>query len=246
MFGIFRRRRLPHWDVPDGTYFVTACLAGSVPATVLGQLQDYRHSLDAGSRPPTMGEGDWEVDKQKLVFARWDECLDGMPAVRHLAQPALAAEVQKSIYHFAETRYHVLAYSIMPSHFHWVFHPMPKWCDTVMSEIESRRTLQADRANPREPRPKSPREIIMHSLKSFTANVCNRLLGLRGEFWQEESFDHWVRNDDELQRIIAYVENNPVKAKLVDSPEQFPFSSACDRKAWGTRPGEPLVRPAAS
>jgi hypothetical protein len=28
----FRRRRLPHWDLSGATYFITACLAGSIPA----------------------------------------------------------------------------------------------------------------------------------------------------------------------------------------------------------------------
>jgi hypothetical protein len=43
--GLFRRRRLPHWDVDDGTYFVTACLHGSIPAQGLVELYRYREEL---------------------------------------------------------------------------------------------------------------------------------------------------------------------------------------------------------
>jgi hypothetical protein len=42
----------------------------------------------------------------------------------------------------------------------------------------------------------------------------------------KESHDHWVRNQSEFEKIRAYIENNPVKAGLVRSPEEFPWSSA--------------------
>ena len=61
----------------------------------------------------------------------------------------------------------------------------------------------------------------MHSLKSFTGNECNRLLGRGSAFWQDESYDHWVRDDDELHRIIDYVESNPVKAGLVNKSTEL-------------------------
>ena len=57
--------------------------------------------------------------------------------------------------------------------------------------------------------------------------MANRLLGRTGRpFWQEESFGHWVRSAQELQDLIEYVENNPVKAGLVGAKEQWRWSSA--------------------
>jgi hypothetical protein len=57
------------------------------------------------------------------------------------------------------------------------------------------------------------------------------LLGRTGEpFWQEESFDHWVRGDEEFNRIAHYIEQNPVKAGLVKRSEDWPWSSAFRRK----------------
>jgi hypothetical protein len=41
-------------------------------------------------------------------------------------------------------------------------------------------------------------------------------------FRQEESFDPWVRSAEELQYLIDYAENNPVKAGLVEVREQWP------------------------
>ena len=57
--------------------------------------------------------------------------------------------------------------------------------------------------------------VIMKSLKGYTAYEANRILGRKGEFWEAESYDHFVRDDAELARIINYVLNNPVKAGLV-------------------------------
>jgi type I restriction enzyme R subunit/putative DNA methylase len=53
------------------------------------------------------------------------------------------------------------------------------------------------------------------------------LLHRTGErFWQDESFDHWVRSEGEFIRIQKYIENNPVKAGLVAKAEDWPWSSA--------------------
>jgi putative transposase len=55
---------------------------------------------------------------------------------------------------------------------------------------------------------------ILQSLKAFTALKANRILGHSGAFWQHESYDHVVRDDIELERIVWYVLQNPVKARL--------------------------------
>ncbi len=63
-------------------------------------------------------------------------------------------------------------------------------------------------------------------LKGFTAHEANRILGTTGQtFWQDESYDHLVR-DGEFERIRRYIEWNPVKAGLASRPEDFPWSSA--------------------
>jgi len=54
---------------------------------------------------------------------------------------------------------------------------------------------------------------FLQSVKGYTAREANRLLGRTGQpFWQAESYDHWVRDDRESDRIRAYIENNPVRA----------------------------------
>ena len=68
---------------------------------------------------------------------------------------------------------------------------------------------------------------ITRSLKTYTARQANILLNRQGQrFWQEESYDHWVRDSSELERIVFYIESNPVKAGLVCRAEDWPWSSA--------------------
>jgi REP element-mobilizing transposase RayT len=118
-----------------------------------------------------------------------------------------------------------MAYVVMPSHFHWVFTPRREYEATL-------------------PKGQSARERIMHSVKRHTALQCNARLHLTGDtFWQPESYDHCVENEDELERIVDYVELNPVKAGLVKSRENWRFSSAYDRIQYGIPLGRPLVKP---
>jgi putative transposase len=63
---------------------------------------------------------------------------------------------------------------------------------------------------------RSPMPCITRWLKSWTARRANELLNRTGQpFWQDESYDHWVRNDNEFNRIVHYIEQNPVHAGLV-------------------------------
>jgi REP element-mobilizing transposase RayT len=73
---------------------------------------------------------------------------------------------------------------------------------------------------------------LLQSLQGATAREANRILGRTGEsFWQAESYDHWVRDEGEWQRIATYIEDNPVKAGLVLHAEDYPWSSAFERGA---------------
>jgi REP element-mobilizing transposase RayT len=71
---------------------------------------------------------------------------------------------------------------------------------------------------------------ISHSWKSFTANQCNKVLKRTGRFWQKEPFDRYIRNERHYNNALAYIENNPVKAQLCETPEDWLWSSAWRRR----------------
>jgi REP element-mobilizing transposase RayT len=76
---------------------------------------------------------------------------------------------------------------------------------------------------PREPATIS---IVMHSLKSYTANRLNKLLGTSGAIWQQSFYDRVIRNDAQLETALRYIHENPVGAGLVRVPGQYLYSSA--------------------
>ena len=66
------------------------------------------------------------------------------------------------------------------------------------------------------------------------------MLGRTGEpFWQRESYDHWVRSQEEWPRIAAYIENNPVKAGVVSQAEEYRWASA--HATWRAKLDPPSV-----
>ena len=72
-------------------------------------------------------------------------------------------------------------------------------------------------------------------MKGTSAKDANLLLNRSGPpFWQEESYDRLVRDAAEFRRIENYIVQNPVKAGLASSPEEYRWSSAC--AARGLKP----------
>jgi REP element-mobilizing transposase RayT len=55
---------------------------------------------------------------------------------------------------------------------------------------------------------------ILKRFKGRSARGINQALERSGRFWQEDWFDRWMRHEAELTKTIAYIRNNPVKAKL--------------------------------
>jgi REP element-mobilizing transposase RayT len=86
-------------------------------------------------------------------------------------------------------------------------------------------------------RPKVPLATITRWLKGSTARKANLILGRTGHaFWQDESFDHRVRDEAELERIVQYVERNPVTAGFVTYSRDWPWSSM----GWQAKTPAPL------
>jgi REP element-mobilizing transposase RayT len=72
----------------------------------------------------------------------------------------------------------------------------------------------------------TPLSRIVQNWKSIVAVEGNKLLERTGRFWQPEYWDRFMRDVEQKLKAIRYIENNPVKAKLCRTPEEWPFSSA--------------------
>ena len=135
---------------------------------------------------------------QRQHFREIEKFLDHRSGECLLSRPEVAEMVTSALRHFEGARYRLDAWVVMPNHVHAVLSPMPN------------HALSA----------------ILQSWKRFTAREANKLLGRVGQpFWQPESYDHWIRNDQEHVSCCRYTVNNPVKARLCAAPEEWPWSS---------------------
>ena len=138
------------------------------------------------------------------AFVAMDRLLDEACGGQfYLRQPAIADMIVEAIHYNADILGHYLlqAFVVMPNHVHLLIAPAL-------------------------PLPK-----LTKSLKGITAKRANAMLDLTGKpFWQEESYDHLVRHERELEKIRNYIEENPVRASLVREASEYRWSSA----GWAT------------
>lgn len=78
--------------------------------------------------------------------------------------------------------------------------------------------------------PRTSMRLITKAIKGPTARRANLILGRTGQhFWQDESFDHWIRTGAEFEKVKRYIEQNPVRAGLATASAQWPWSSAAQK-----------------
>ena len=65
--------------------------------------------------------------------------------------------------------------------------------------------------------------IFMQRWKEWSSKRMARELNLSGRVWQEEFFDHILRSSDSYSQKWDYVKENPVRAGLVKSSDEWPW-----------------------
>ncbi|MBM3189477.1 MAG: hypothetical protein FJZ90_12225 [Chloroflexi bacterium] len=224
----FYRRHLPHWQPADAVLFVTFRLAGSLPQHVLQALDQEREQArkaSAAIADPAARRKQDNLDERRH-FGRWDRALDSdTEGPRWLGQPEIAEVVVEALHHRDGHVYDLFAYCVMPNHVHLAGRigntahvgriGNPPYGSAAAGSAGVGRI-----DNPTY----FPLQKVMQSLKRHTARQANLRLGREGPFWQAESYDHVVRDAAELERVVSYVLNNPVKAGLVDSWDNWPWS----------------------
>ena len=115
-----------------------------------------------------------------------------------LRDERIAGQVEDALLHFDGVRYRLLSWVIMPNHVHALIETTPGF----------------------------PLEAVVHSWKSFTAKQVNKILGRSGQVWEEDYFDRYIRDENHLSTVVDYIEQNPVKAGLVDTSSDWRWSSA--------------------
>jgi REP element-mobilizing transposase RayT len=108
-----------------------------------------------------------------------------------LASADIAEVVEEAFLAFDGVRYRLYAWTVMPNHVHVLFEPFAE------------HSLVA----------------IVGSWKRFSARTAIGHLGRTGAFWQNDYWDRFIRDDAHYVAAIAYIDQNPVKAGLAETPE---------------------------
>jgi len=194
--GIHSRGYLPHVKREGAAYFVTFRLVDSLPQEVLLKFKREQAEKLRALKENTPAARE-EIDRD--LQRQIERHLDRGAGECHLKRPEVAQMVAEALLFFHERYYLLDDWVIMPNHVHVILWPIP---NHTLSEI-------------------------LRSRKRQTARQANMLLSRTGEtFWQHESYDHWIRNDEEKARIRRYIRNNPVKAGLCKSAEEWRWGSA--------------------
>ncbi len=190
--------KLPHWEQSDCPCFVTWRLADALPKEKIESWQRERDAWLAHHPKPWSDETAQEY--HRAFSSRLDEWLDAGHGSCVLRRPDIREIVAKAFTHFDGQRYDLISYVIMPNHVHVLFRP----------------------------RPSQHLVIILHSWKSYTAKVIQKHLGGSGALWQPEYWDRLVRGDAHLHTCLAYIRDNPAKAKL--RKDEFTFWESSERE----------------
>ncbi len=202
-------------------FHVVFRLAGSLPASVNETLRlecaqaerEIEKAKDDDEKKRLMQEQHWSY------FERFDELLDGnSTGPLWLRESAVASIVKEALHYRDGKEYDLLAYCVMPNHVHAVF---TVGRSGTPSREQDNRSVSRNAITTYNAKPMFR---ILQSLKRHTARKCNAILKRSGPFWQDESYDHVIRDGNELERTIWYVLNNPVKARLVQSWERWPWT----------------------
>ena len=204
-------RHLPH-QVPRGfPIFLTWNLKGAMPKSVIAELVRERQRLEAQAPRPGETDAQRRIRENKLIFATADRFLDQASyGPTDLKDPDAARIVEDSIRFGAGQR----------SIYLLVYH------------AESCTHFPHAAPGPEQGHPGN---------QGIHGPPDQRASGARGRaFWQDESYDHWSRDEEEMYRIIHYIENNPVAAGLCQRPDDWLRSSGRLRSGWA--PGRRMIQ----
>ena len=180
----------PHFESPHHIQHVCVHLADSLPRSAVERMTEELKATPLSLR---------DAEKERLVSAY----LDAGHGDCALREPQVAAMAQQSLLHFADARYQLHAWCIMPNHAHILLQPMN---GITMS-------------------------TSMASWKKFTGRRISEWRQehrgvLPGPAWHREYFDRFIRDEGHYRTVVDYIHRNPVKAGLVQKPEDWEWSSA--------------------
>jgi len=185
------RRHLPHWRLRGTFNYVTWRLFDSLPQDKLNVWHAEKRAWLEKHPKP------WDAitaNEYRVLFPkRLDAWLDAGYGSCYLRRPECGLVVANAFHFYDGDRFDLASFVVMPNHVHALF--------LLRGETEL--------------------EDVTHSIKSYTANEINKLVGRRGQLWQHEGFDHLLRGAEQLEGCMTYIRRNPQDARL--KPGEYIF-----------------------
>ena len=199
--GWHERGYLPHCDFPNLIQFVTFRLEDSMPAARRGE---WEHLL--------------KIENVRDRRTKLEEYLDRGVGECHLRDERIAKIAEDALLHFQNDRYELLAWCVMPNHVHVLVDvrltPLGKmlqsWKRFIATQAEA---ILAERRSP------------TRQVADDDSNEPGRRPALQLR-WQREYWDTFMRDEELERKAVRYIDNNPMKAKLCRTAEEWKFSSA--------------------
>ncbi len=219
---VYYERNLPHYQPVGYAYFITTRLAGTIPKVIYEKIKrEYEQGLEMiSSLKNNKIQRNRYLELQRINFTKYENILDNCKyGHKWLGENRIAQIVNDALHYYDGKRYDLISFTIMPNHIHLVRLP-------IVERDSSRSVLVVDKGesdmNVALQEPVVTK--IMRLFKGSTAREANKILKRKGKFWQHESYDHVVRDQKELRRIVKYILNNPVKAGLCEDIDEWEWN----------------------
>ena len=171
--------RLPHWQQPGSTIFLTWRLADSLPTKVIEAIT--RRRAEWLTRHPKPWTPSVAAEYQRAFILSLEDKLDEHHGSCLLREQGNRTIVTDAFHYFDGNRYDLDSYVVMPNHVH-----------LLLSLREDHRI-----------------EDIVGSIKSFTSKSINKRLGKSGTLWQRSYWDRLIRSEHHLKWTLRYISQNP-------------------------------------
>jgi putative transposase len=195
--GWHERGFLPHCDYPGMTQLVTFRLEDSMPAS---RRREW--------------EGLLKIESNREKRKKLEEYLDRGFGNCFLRDSRVAKLMEETLLHFHGEQYELLGWCVMPNHVHVL---VEVWQTPLWKMVRSWKQFAAKGA-----------ERILTERRPPARRKESELGKLRKQLlkWEREYWDTFMRDESQEKTAILYIENNPTKARLCRSPEDWKFSSA--------------------
>ena len=202
-YKLYYRRNLPHIQPVDAVFFITYCLQFDLPDDFIKaaslRKKEFNDNIKTLSEKEVGGK---KYSFNKKQFIIWDDFIANYNNTSEwLTKPEIAALIIESLKYRDREEYELICYCIMPNHVHILIKPNQKSDDKPFSLAR-----------------------IMKNHKSYTAVKANKILNRKGQFWQRDYYDHYIRNEKEFYNVIRYILDNSVRAGFVDDYKDWKYS----------------------